>query len=118
MSVARKEERLRVSTDGTAGPYIIVPVSLLDSVLQALSEARISFTVDEDAVSLGGQPAPQRRQWQRQEGGPDGKSLHGGHGGSLKPLPVPREADVRSVPARAERESITHHPVRRSERRR
>ena len=57
MSVARDEERLYVSTDGTAGPYIIVPVSLLDSVRHALSEAQISFTVDEDAVSLGGQPA-------------------------------------------------------------
>lgn len=57
MSVARDEERLYVSTDGTAGPYVIVPIGLLDSVHQALSEARIPFTVDEDAVLLGGQPA-------------------------------------------------------------
>jgi hypothetical protein len=57
MSVTRDEEQLYVSTDGTAGPYIIVPVSLLDSVRHALSEARISFTIDEDAVSLAGQPA-------------------------------------------------------------
>ncbi len=57
MSVATNEEQLCVSTDGTAGPFIIVPASRLDSVSHALSDAQISFTVEEDAVSLGGQPA-------------------------------------------------------------
>ena len=57
MSATRDEEELYVSTDGTAGPYIIVPVNLLDSVRHALSQAQISFAIDEDGVSLGGQPA-------------------------------------------------------------
>ena len=57
MSVANDQAQLYVSTDGTAGPYIIVPVSLLDSVRRALADAQISFTVDEDGVSLGGRPA-------------------------------------------------------------
>jgi hypothetical protein len=57
MSVANDQAQLYVSTDGTAGPYIIVPVSLLDSVRRALSDGKISFTVDEDGVSLGGRPA-------------------------------------------------------------
>ncbi|AGA28198.1 hypothetical protein [Singulisphaera acidiphila] len=48
---------LRVSTDGTAGPYIMVPVSQLDRVRRLLLDNKIPHRVDEDAISLGGNPA-------------------------------------------------------------
>lgn len=53
--VATKQP-LYVSTDGTAGPYIMVPVSQLDAVQQLLRQHHIPHTVDEDAISLNGEP--------------------------------------------------------------
>lgn len=47
---------LRVSTDGTAGPYILVPVSQLDEVRQLLDSHRLRYSVEEDAISLDGAP--------------------------------------------------------------
>ncbi len=47
---------LRVSTDGTAGPYIMVPVSQLDEVRQLLEKNRIRCWVEEDVISLNGAP--------------------------------------------------------------
>ena len=50
------KQLLYVSTDGTTGPYIMVPVSQLDTVRQLLRQHHISHTVDEDAISLNGEP--------------------------------------------------------------
>ena len=47
---------LHVSTDGTAGPYIMVPVSQLDDVTRLLARHRIVYDVDEYAISLNGTP--------------------------------------------------------------
>lgn len=50
------QQPLYVSTDGTAGPYIMVPVSQLEAVRQLFGKHHIPFTVDEDAISLNGEP--------------------------------------------------------------
>jgi len=49
-------QRIIVSTDGDAGPYIIVPLDQLDAVELILKENNVSFWVDADAISLDGQP--------------------------------------------------------------
>jgi hypothetical protein len=48
--------RLRVNTEGTAGPYIMVPLSQLDGIKAMLDENKIGYWVDEDAISLDGKP--------------------------------------------------------------
>ena len=50
------KKRLYVSTDGTAGPYIMVPLDQLDEVRQLLDQHHIRYSVDEDAISLNGKP--------------------------------------------------------------
>lgn len=52
----RTEDQLRVSTDGTAGPYIMVPVSQLEDTQRLLDDRSIKFWVDEDVISLNGAP--------------------------------------------------------------
>jgi hypothetical protein len=47
---------LQVSTDGTSGPYIMVPVSQLDEVQALLDSNRVPYWVDEQAISLNGEP--------------------------------------------------------------
>lgn len=47
---------LYVSTDGTAGPYIMVPVAQLDDLRGILDRHRVRCSVDEDAISLDGNP--------------------------------------------------------------
>ena len=47
---------LYVSTDGTAGPYIMVPVSQLDQVRGLLDGHEVRSSVDEVAISLDGRP--------------------------------------------------------------
>jgi hypothetical protein len=56
MTDATTHQPLQVSTDGTAGPYIIVPVSQLDEVKRLLDAKRIRYWVDENAISLNGTP--------------------------------------------------------------
>jgi len=56
MNDATTQQPLSVSTDGTAGPYIMVPVSQLDEVKQLLDSHRIRYWVDENAISLNGAP--------------------------------------------------------------
>ena len=53
---ATTHQRLRVSTDGTAGPYIMVPVSQLDDVKALLHDRHVNYWVDENAISLDGKP--------------------------------------------------------------
>ena len=47
---------LHVSTDGDAGPYIMVPVAQLDQVRALIEGSRIAYWVDEEAISLDGKP--------------------------------------------------------------
>ncbi|HEY2158640.1 MAG TPA: hypothetical protein VGH33_23620 [Isosphaeraceae bacterium] len=48
---------IRVSTDGTAGPYIMTPVDQLGHVRALLSRHKIAHWVESDAISLDGKPA-------------------------------------------------------------
>jgi hypothetical protein len=56
MTDATTQQRLRVSTDGTAGPYIMLPVTQLDEVKQLLDSKRIRYWVEENAISWEGAP--------------------------------------------------------------
>jgi hypothetical protein len=56
MTDSRTKKGLRVSNDGTAGPYIMVPVSQLEDIRQLLESRNIPFWVEEDAISLDGAP--------------------------------------------------------------
>jgi hypothetical protein len=56
MTDAMTRKPLRVSTDGTAGPYLMLPVSQLDEVRQLLDDRGIRYWVEEDAISLDGGP--------------------------------------------------------------
>jgi hypothetical protein len=47
---------LKVSTDGDAGPYLLVPLEQLDDVREALGRRQISFTLGEDAIELDDSP--------------------------------------------------------------
>jgi hypothetical protein len=48
---------LQISTDGVAGPYLMVPVNQLESVRKVLDSRKIRYWVDADAISLDGEPA-------------------------------------------------------------
>ena len=48
---------LHVSTDGIAGPYLMVPVTQLDAVLAVLDSNHVRYWVDADAISLDNEPA-------------------------------------------------------------
>ncbi|MFI5454567.1 MAG: hypothetical protein ACHRXM_03865 [Isosphaerales bacterium] len=50
-------DSLRVSTDGVAGPYLMVPLPLLDAVRAVLDRHKIRYWVDADAISLDNEPA-------------------------------------------------------------
>ena len=56
MTDTTTQKPLRVSTDGTAGPYIMLPVSQLDELRQILDSRRIGYWVGENAISLDGAP--------------------------------------------------------------
>ena len=47
---------LKVSTDGGAGPYIMLPIVQLDSVTTALDASEVKYWVDEEAISSDGKP--------------------------------------------------------------
>jgi hypothetical protein len=48
---------IRVSIDGTAGPYIMVPTNQLDQVRNLLESNRVRFWVDHNAISIDGRVA-------------------------------------------------------------
>lgn len=50
------QERMTVHTEGTAGPYIMVPLDQLDNVLNVLTQAGIGHSVSADAIQLDGRP--------------------------------------------------------------
>ena len=54
---ATTNEQIRISTDGDAGPYIMVPCQQLEAVRAILDGADVPYWVDEMAVSLDERPA-------------------------------------------------------------
>jgi hypothetical protein len=56
MTDATTQRRLQVSDDGTAGPYIMVPVSQLAELERLLDRTRIRYWVGENAISFDGGP--------------------------------------------------------------
>lgn len=46
------KKRLRVSTDGDAVPYIMLPVQQIEDVRALLDASSIPYWVDENAISL------------------------------------------------------------------
>ena len=56
MTDTTTQQRLEVSTDGTAGPYITVPVNQLDDVKRLLDDHHTLYWVEENAISIDGGP--------------------------------------------------------------
>ena len=54
---SKTRQKIRVSVDGTAGPYIMVPVDQLSHVRQNLDKHTIQYWVDSNAISLDGKPS-------------------------------------------------------------
>jgi hypothetical protein len=50
------KEPVQVSTDGDSGPYIMVQLDQLGIVQRVLDEAKIRYSVDEDAISFNDRP--------------------------------------------------------------
>jgi hypothetical protein len=57
MPISEMNAPLRVSTDGTADPYVVVTPEQLGAVVVAFREEGIDFRVEDDAVLSGGTPA-------------------------------------------------------------
>ncbi|CAN5149725.1 hypothetical protein BH10PLA2_BH10PLA2_16210 [soil metagenome] len=57
MPISELNAPLKVSTDGTAGPYVVVTPEQLGHVVAAFRLDGIEFHVDEDALLSGGTPA-------------------------------------------------------------
>lgn len=56
MTDVTTQQPLQVLTDGTAGPYLTVPLSQLDEIKILLDSRRIRYWVEENAISLDGSP--------------------------------------------------------------
>ena len=56
MTDTTTKKPLRVSTDGTVGPYIMLPLSQLDEVQRLLDRRDIRYSVQEDVISFNGAP--------------------------------------------------------------
>jgi hypothetical protein len=54
---ATTRERIIVYDEGTAGPYIMLPLDQLEAVEQILRDNEVPHWTDADAVSLDGKPA-------------------------------------------------------------
>ncbi len=50
------KKQLKVSTDGTAGPYIMVPVIQLADLKMVLDKHNLSYSIEEEAISLNDAP--------------------------------------------------------------
>jgi len=57
MATSAADAPLTVSTDGTAGPYVVVTSEQLGPVAEALRAEGVRFQVDQEAVLLNGAPA-------------------------------------------------------------
>lgn len=51
------KNRIRVATDGIAGPYLMVPMAQLAHVREVLDRHQVRYWPDSSAVSLDGKPA-------------------------------------------------------------
>lgn len=51
------QERVVIHAEGTAGAYIMAPVDQIAHIEGVLRRNRVSFWVDDDAISLDGKPA-------------------------------------------------------------
>jgi hypothetical protein len=51
------QDRLRVSNDGVAGPYLMVPVAQLARVREVLDRHEVRYWPDSYAISLDRKPA-------------------------------------------------------------
>jgi len=51
------QEPIVVHTEGTGGPYIMIPLDQLDAVEAILQANHIYHWTDSDAISLDGKPA-------------------------------------------------------------
>ena len=47
---------LQVLTDGTVGPYIELPLDQLEDVRKLLDDHRIHYVVQENVISMNGEP--------------------------------------------------------------
>jgi hypothetical protein len=56
MTDTTTQKPLHVSTDGTAGPYIDLPLTQLEEVKRLLDDRRIHYWVEENAISWDGGP--------------------------------------------------------------
>jgi hypothetical protein len=56
MTDTTTEKPMHVSTDGTAGPYITLPLSQVDEVTRLLDGHGIRHWVEENSISLNGGP--------------------------------------------------------------
>jgi len=50
------KQPVKVSTDGDAGPYLMVQLDQLELVQKLLDAAGIRYSVDEDAISFNDKP--------------------------------------------------------------
>jgi hypothetical protein len=50
------QQRLLVSTDGDAGPYLMVPLQQVPDIRIVLQGRQIPYSVDRDAIQLDGHP--------------------------------------------------------------
>ena len=50
------KQPLHVSTDGGAGPYIMVPDAQVDELCRVLSRHDVRYSVDELVISMNGEP--------------------------------------------------------------
>lgn len=57
MTDAATQKPIVVSTDGTAGPYIMTPLSQLDKLRRLLESHDVYYWVEEEAISFNGAPA-------------------------------------------------------------
>lgn len=51
------QERIVIHTEGTGGPYLMVADEQLNVVVEALRANSVPHWVDEDAISVDGEPA-------------------------------------------------------------
>ncbi len=53
---ALTKQPLTLSTDGSAGPYLHLPLTQLEAIRQVLDQHQVYYWVDEHAVSLNDSP--------------------------------------------------------------
>ena len=57
MTDVETQDRLKISTGGDAGPYLMLPLQQLEDVLRLLKTHNVTFSVEDDAMQLDGRPA-------------------------------------------------------------